>query len=358
MSFMLSDEQEQLLASVKRYANDMCEAGARRGAFESESGFDQDFWSGLMDLGAGGICIPVEHGGLGLEMLDLALVAEALGYAGAPGPFLGHALAGIAIASFGSREQRDRWLPGLAGGAIRGAVALTDRAGSGTERWSGSLQDRRITADRPMSVYPDGAALIVVGAPGGGLAIVEPGAAGVAIDRMKGVDRTRRLSQLVLADAPYEELPGGGGQRLLDAACVLLAADAFGGAEQLVERSRDYLLTREQFGRPIGAFQALKHQLAEMAVAVEPLRAFYWYAAHTYDHEPDDASRIAALAKAHAAEVFMRVARDSVEAHGGIGYTWECEVQIWLKRAMFDYAFLGGPDVHRARAAALAGWTT
>ena len=117
-----------------------------------------------------------------------------------------------------------------------------------------------------------------------------------------------------------------------------------------------YARTREQFGVTIGHFQALKHQLANMGVEIEPARGLWWYAAHAYDHVPADAERYAALAKAHVTERAMQVARDVVEAHGGIGFTWECDVQIWFKRIMFDRAFLGIPSVHRERAAKLAGW--
>jgi alkylation response protein AidB-like acyl-CoA dehydrogenase len=118
----------------------------------------------------------------------------------------------------------------------------------------------------------------------------------------------------------------------------------------------EYAKTRQQFGVPIGRFQALKHQLANLAVEVEPARALVWYAAHAFDHLPAEAPRAAALAKAHATDRFMQVARDTVEAHGGIGFTWECDVQIYFKRALFDRAFLGTPGQHRERAASLAGW--
>ena len=117
-----------------------------------------------------------------------------------------------------------------------------------------------------------------------------------------------------------------------------------------------YAKTREQFGVTIGHFQALKHQLANMALEIEPARALYWYAAHAFDHIPKQAPRSAALAKAHLSERAMQIARDSVEAHGGIGFTWECDVQLWFKRVMFDRAFLGTPSIHRERAAKLAGW--
>ena len=141
-----------------------------------------------------------------------------------------------------------------------------------------------------------------------------------------------------------------------DAGLVLLAADAFGGAQRLLEMAVEYAKTRQQFGVTIGSFQGLKHQLANLAVEIEPARGLYWYAAHAFDHVREESERTAALAKAHLTDVYMQAARDSVEAHGGIGFTWECDVQIYFKRAMFDRAFFGTPATHRERAAALAGW--
>jgi alkylation response protein AidB-like acyl-CoA dehydrogenase len=117
-----------------------------------------------------------------------------------------------------------------------------------------------------------------------------------------------------------------------------------------------YLQSRQQFGQPVAQFQAVKHQLANMALDVDPTRGLWWYAAHAFDHAPTDASRAAALAKAHITERAQQVARDAVEAHGGIGFTWECDVHIWFKRVMFDRLWLGAPELHRERFAVLEGW--
>ena len=147
-----------------------------------------------------------------------------------------------------------------------------------------------------------------------------------------------------------------GTEQLVDAGCVLLAADAFGAAHQIVRATAAYLQSRRQFGQPVAQFQAVKHQLANMALDIDPTRGLWWYAAHAFDHAPAEAPRAAALAKAHIAERAQQVARDAVEAHGGIGFTWECDVHIWFKRAMFDRLWLGPPELHRERFAALEGW--
>jgi alkylation response protein AidB-like acyl-CoA dehydrogenase len=137
---------------------------------------------------------------------------------------------------------------------------------------------------------------------------------------------------------------------------VLLAADAFGAAHQLVRATAAYLQTRQQFGQPVAQFQAVKHQLADMALDVDPTRGLWWYAAHAFDHAPAEAPRAAALAKAHITERAQQVARDAVEAHGGFGFTWECDVHIWFKRILFDRLWLGAPELHRERFAVLEGW--
>jgi alkylation response protein AidB-like acyl-CoA dehydrogenase len=198
----------------------------------------------------------------------------------------------------------------------------------------------------------------VVGTRGGGLALVESRASGVALAPIDGLDRTRPLASVRFSAAAGDVLPGGvaAAGRVRDAGLVLLAADAFGAAEKLLEMTLAFARTREQFGQPIAQFQAVKHQLADLATEVEPMRALVWYAAHAQDHVRDDAARSAAIAKAHITDRAVDVARAAVELHGGIGFTWECDLQIWMKRALFDRALLGPPSTHRERQAALGGW--
>jgi alkylation response protein AidB-like acyl-CoA dehydrogenase len=143
---------------------------------------------------------------------------------------------------------------------------------------------------------------------------------------------------------------------LRDAALVLIAADALGGAQHCTDLSVSYAKERTQFGQPIGRFQALKHQLAHMALDVEPARALMWYAAYAWDSGLPDAPRAAAMAKAHLCEVFTRSTRAAIAAHGGIGYTWEYGLNYWVRRSVYDRAWLGSPAVQRAKAAELAGW--
>jgi alkylation response protein AidB-like acyl-CoA dehydrogenase len=143
---------------------------------------------------------------------------------------------------------------------------------------------------------------------------------------------------------------------LTDAAAVLLAADAFGAASKLIDLDVAYALEREQFGQPIAQFQAIKHTIAQLGTDIEPARALWWYAAHALDHLLEEAPRAASVAKAHITDRAMNTARESVELHGGYGFTWECEVQMWFKRIMLDRAQLGTPDQYRERTATLGGY--
>ena len=356
MNFELSEEQELLQETVRGFMEAECPITRLREMYDEDLQFDETLWKGMVELGLGGIQIPESYGGAGLEALDLAVVAESLGYCAAPGPFLSHSVAAAAIAWGGSEEQRNRWLPRLASGDLLGTIAFAEEAGWQPEDWT-LAGGSTLSGSKRHVPFGNAAGLIVVGTEGGGLAVVE-GGAGVESELFEGVDRTRLLADLTFDGAPAETLEEGTdvANRVRDLALVLLAADAFGGALRCSEMAVDYAKNREQFGVTIGHFQALKHQLANMAVSVEPARALYWYAAHAFDHVPEESARTAAIAKSHVTEQFMQAARDTVEAFGGYGFTWECEVQIWFKRAMFDRALMGSPAVHRERAAVFAGW--
>lgn len=358
MNFDLTDEQRMLQETVGQMLEKQCPATEIHKLLEADNELDTDLWKGLADLGVLGLAVAPEHGGTGLEILDLAIVFETLGYHAAPGPFLGHVLATHAIGVGGSDEQKKRLLPELASGQRIGTIAFAEAGDAwDPESWSlaggASLSGSKEYV--PSAALAD---LFVVGTKGGQLALVEKGAKGLSVEAIDSADLTRRLQHLRLADTPCEPLPGGpaASRAVRDVGLALLAADAFGGSQRLLDMCVAYAKTREQFGVTIGSFQGLKHQLANMAVDVEPNRGLYWFAAYAQDHAPDEAERIAAIAKAHITDRYMQIGRDAVEAHGGIGFTWEGDVQIWFKRGMFDRAFLGGPAAHRERSVRLAAW--
>jgi alkylation response protein AidB-like acyl-CoA dehydrogenase len=359
MDFGLSDEQRLLQETIRGYAAAECPLARLRPLFEAGQGHDAALWKGLVEMGVAGLALPEAHGGSGLDVLDLALAAEVIGESALPVPFLGHALAGLAIAWGGSPAQRATWLPRLATGDTLATIAFGEPGERWQpEQWQADLARGRLSGRKVF--VPDGGAadLWVVGARGGELVLVPRNAAGVRCAAVQGVDRTRALAELELADAEAEALPDGAraAARVRDAGLVLLAADAFGAAWRLLRMTAAYTGTREQFGTRLSQFQAVKHQLANAVTELEPTRGLFWYAAHAVDHLPERAPHAAAVAKAHITDRAAGVARDAVELHGGIGYTWESDVQIWFKRVLFDRAFLGTPEVHRERSAQLAGW--
>jgi alkylation response protein AidB-like acyl-CoA dehydrogenase len=358
VNFDVSEEQQLLQDTVGQYIENECPLPRLREIFESEEGHDPALWKGFAEIGLTGLQVSEQYGGAGLEMIDLALATETVAYGGMPGPFFGHALACLALEQGASEEQKKRWLPGLASGEVLGTVALGENDGVWQpEQWT-LPAGRKLSGMKAYVPYGSISDLIVVGTAGPGLALAERGASGIEVERYDGVDRARRLDTVVFQEAPCQVLPEGkaAAPRVRDAGLCLLAADAFGVGKRLVDMSVAYAKEREQFGVTIGHFQALKHQLANMALEIEPARGLYWYAAHAFDHIPEEAERAAALAKAHITDRAMQIARDAVEVHGGIGFTWECDVQIWFKRAIFDRTFLGIPSLHRERAAQLAGW--
>jgi alkylation response protein AidB-like acyl-CoA dehydrogenase len=359
MDFGLSDEQQMLQETVRSFAQIECPTTRLRTIFDDGTGHDPKLWSALVEMGLSGLIVPEDLGGAGLEVLDLALVAEVLGEAAMPGPFLAHSLACLGVRLLASPAQQSEILPGLAMGAQIATIGLQeDDLAWAPLDWKVSLKGDRITGAKTIVTHATLADRLLVGLEGGRLAWVDARGEGVHIEASNGVDRTRPFATVRFEDAPAEILTGGAGrvEQLADAAAVLLAADAFGAASRLIDLDVAYSHSREQFGQPIAQFQAIKHAIARLGADIEPTRALWWYAAHAFDHLPNDASRAASLAKAHITDRAMNAARESVELHGGYGFTWECEVQMWFKRIMFDRSFLGTPEQHRARCAELAGW--
>ena len=203
--------------------------------------------------------------------------------------------------------------------------------------------------------------LVAVGA-GEGLALVDPSADGVALKGLRTIDRTRGFSEVAFDGAPVDEWigePGGAAaasRRMLDAARVVLAADALGACGRALELAVAYAKQRRQFDRVIGSFQAVKHLCAEMAAELEPARALVWYAAHAFDAVPEEATLVALHAKAHLSEIGRFIVRTATEVHGGIGFTDEQNLHYWFKRVGVDRPLLGGPELLREEIARLQGW--
>lgn len=331
--FDLTDAQHELRALLHEALPAILPTARLAEVLDADTDDDPASWRCLTETGVLDLAVPAADGGAGEGVLTLAVAAEEAGYAGVPGGFLGHVLAVLA-------------LRGATGGR-RATVALGQ-----------VLPDaRRLTGTVPFVPGAHTADLVVV-ATTAGPSVVDTRAGGVRVAEVGGVDPTRRLGTLVLDDVAHEPLPGGPAltSRLVDAARVLLAADAHGGARRCLDLAVAHAREREQFGLPIGRFQAVRHQLADLATAIEPGRGLYWLAAMRLDDGDERARQAAALAKAHLSEVFLTAARECVRLHGALGYTWDGPVNPWVGRALFDHALHGTPPTLRAVVADGFGW--
>jgi alkylation response protein AidB-like acyl-CoA dehydrogenase len=338
MNFDLTDDQR----SIQRTAHDFLAAGykseeIRRLAYETDRGFSDEGWQRICELGWPALLVDEEHGGLGLGVVELAVVQEEMGAALAPSPFLSTVAAAALIADAGSDEQRERWLPALAAGEARGTVAtLRDGDGDGDgDGWT-AVPDA------------DGADVVVL-RDGDAWALAED----VSAEPANALDPTRRLWSIEVGGG-REPLPGDGA-RAADVIAVALAAESVGVARRTLDMAVGYAKEREQFGRPIGAYQAVSHACAQMLLEVEGARSTTLYAAWALDHEPESGPLAASMAKAYASDAGWRVPAAALQVHGGIGFTWEHDLHLWLKRGKANAYLWGDAREHRARVAQLIG---
>ena len=378
MNFGLSEDQELLQQTARDFLTAACSPAVVRQAAENPAGAADGFETKLAEMGWTGLLVPSAHGGLGLGMLDTAVLLTELGRHAAPGGFLFSAvLATAAIVWAADRAQKKRWLPKLATGESSATIALFEEEGRldpaevrCQARRKGSryrLRGRKLFV--PYAATVDW--LIVAarssgkdGAWGVTLLLLDRRAPGVTIEPLESFDRTRRVYEVTLRDAevPASDVLGKPGAawptiaRLLDLGALALAADGLGGSERVLDMAVEYSKTREQFGRPIGSFQAVKHIAAEMVAEIEPARSLLWYAAHAQDALPREASRAASMAKASLSDIYSRSANRAVQVHGGIGFTWEHDIHFWFKRAKWNELAFGDPAFHRERVATLGGF--
>jgi alkylation response protein AidB-like acyl-CoA dehydrogenase len=357
MDFSLTQDQRMLQEQLSRTLADAAALGQVRRYAEDPNEAGDAIWSAIVDFGLPGLLVSEQHGGLGLKMLDAALAAEAFGRAVAPGPLLGAMLAPLALEMGGTGAQKDYWLPRLATGEARAAIAISEavagpRDGAGLSKTQGKLSGKVL-------FVPDGltADLIVVADQDNQLHLVRGGALGLTAEIMTGIELTRRMAALTFKDVTAEPLLGGIEvlNRLRDAAWILLAADTLGACDVMIEKAVAYAKERKQFGRVIGSFQAVKHLCAEMAAEVEPCRSLVWYAAYAFDDVREDSALTAAHAKAHLSEVGRFVARTSTEVHGGMGITDLLGLHYWFKRVGLNRQLFGGPERVRRYAAQIQG---
>ena len=374
MNFGFTEEQELLRAEVRRFLDQNAPLEEVRKIVETPTGLERNFWNRMGELGWIGLTMPEAHGGVGLDFVTLVVLLEETGRSLFPSPLLSTVLAGKAIEVCGSEEQQARWLPGLADGSQIGTLALLEESDS-FEPEGVALVGKRDGNETVLSgsklIVPDAgqADLFVIVFRSGSeadalsLAVVERDAPGVSVLEFPVMDLTKRSGKLVLdgVRVAADALLGETGQAtatmrwLVDVGATLVAAEAVGAAEAAHSMKIEVAREREQFDSKIGRFQGVKHPLAEMHVDVESFKSLVYYAAWCLDEGAADASLSASRAKAYASETFARLGIDAVQLHGGVGYTDEYDIQLYLKRSKWVRPAFGDADYHYARIAALGG---
>ncbi len=325
MRFDFDDEQAEIKDTAKQFLASRFKPDVVRELAEV-SRYDDALWTEVSELGWPGIAIDEEFGGQGLGMVELIVLCEELGFACAPLPFLANAAAGIAIESAGSDAQKEQYLPGIASGAGRGAIG-----------------------DDAVVLDAEGAEVIVLfGADGPRLLP----AADAPLEPLDLIDQTRRYSRLTAGEG--ESLPGDA-EAASSRMVVAVAAELVGIGQRAMDMAVEYAKEREQFGRPIGAYQGVSHACAKMLYDVEEARSLTYAAAWAADAEPESLPMAAAMAKARASEAAWDVCKASIQVHGGIGFTWEHDLHFLLKRARADAQLFGTAGQHKERVASLSG---
>jgi alkylation response protein AidB-like acyl-CoA dehydrogenase len=361
MYFDLTDEQQAIRATAREFLASRFKSERIRELTASEDGLDPAGWSEMAELGWTGLAFPEQWEGQGLGIVELAVVFEEMGYALAPSPLLSNTVVGLALSLCGSDEQRERYLRPLASGERRATPALWD-VGSPATVGEFTMQARAdgeaVVLDGAKALVMDaaGADFFMVATSDGRRHLVAADAAGVTVSAEQSVDITRRLSTVrfdgVRVEAP-DTMPGVGAEYLpvFHRICVALAAESTGVAQRALEMAVEYAKDRQQFGRPIGAYQAVSHRCAQMLLETENSRSAVYGAAWAADAEPDGLPLAASMAKAYASDAGWRVPDASLQVHGGIGFTWEHDLHFFLKRGRANAALFGDAKWHRERVA-------
>ncbi len=361
MYFDLTDEQRAIKSTAHDFLAARYKSERIRELAESENGFEQSDWDEMAELGWTGLALPEEWGGQGLGIVELAVLFEEMGYALAPSPLFSSTIVGLALALCGSDDQRERHLRPLAEGKLRGTPALWD-AGSPASPGGFTMDARAdgdgLVLDGEKVLVMDAAAadFFMVASADGRRHLVERGAAGVTVTPATSIDLTRRLYSVRFDGvkvAAEDTMPAAGADYfpVFFRLCVALAAESTGIAQRTMEMAIAYAKDRQQFGRPIGSYQAVSHRCAQMLLETENARSAVYGAAWAADAEPESLPKAASMAKAYASDAGWRVPDASIQVHGGIGFTWEHDLHFFLKRGKANAAMFGDAKWHRERVA-------
>ncbi|HEX8283398.1 MAG TPA: acyl-CoA dehydrogenase family protein [Pyrinomonadaceae bacterium] len=368
MDFDLSKPQKLLKESARALLARECGPGRVRELMETETAHDDALWREMAEQGWTGLVVPEAQGGLGLGLVEMAAVAEEMGRACLPGAFLSTLFAASLVGRAGSDGQRAKYLEPIAAGELKATVALLEESASWEPSGVRLAAAREGGGDftlkgRKLFVPDAGVAdlIVCVARDGDSLALlpVERGAEGLTVTPMPSMDATRKLYEVGFENvrvAASEALgadgdAGGALGGALDAAAAVLCAEMVGGMQWVLDASVEYAKTRQQFGRPIGSFQAVQHMCADMLLMTESARSAAYYAAWALTENDPKASLAVSMAKAYCSDAFREVANRGVQVHGGIGFTWEHDLQLYYKRSKSSETLYGDATYHRERVA-------
>ncbi len=379
MHFSFTEDQHALRESARAFLADHSSSARVRAAMESELGYDAQLWQRIAaEMGWTAITVPEQHGGLGLGYIELIALLEEMGAHLLCAPFFESVCFGAnAILVAGSDEQKDDLLPGIASGETIATLALLEAGGT----WSAAgvaATVRRNGADFVLdgvkTYVPAGhiANLLIVaarehgsqGTSGVGLFAVPADSPGVRITALPTMDQTRRQAEVRLEGVRVGATSLLGGsmdawravEKILQLAAIGLSAEQVGGADRCLEMTVQYAKERVQFGRQIGSFQAIKHKCADMLLKVESARSASYYAGWAASVDDPELPLLASLAKSYCSEAYFHCAAESIQIHGGVGFTWEYDVHLHFKRARSAELLLGAPSDHREQIARRLGW--
>lgn len=348
MNFDFSDDQKQLRDQARRFLAEKCPPRAVRAVLEGKADYDRDLWKGLAEMGFLGVAIPEEFGGTGAGHLELCVIAEELGRALAPVPFASTVyLAAEALLIAGSDEQKQKWLPKISSGEAIGTLALFEGTGNPSHK-AVKVTASNGTISGTKKPVADGAiadfAIVAARTGNSGreadisLFLVDLKAGGVTAKPLQNVDPSRQQAELVFDGAKAEPLGAANEgwsilSRVMDRAAVLIGFEQVGGADRALEMGRDYALDRIAFGRPIGSFQAVKHILADMYVSATLARSNCYYGAWALSTDSGELAEAAAAARISATQAFQHCAKQNIQVHGGMGFTWEFDCHLYYRRS-------------------------
>ncbi|HVG34357.1 MAG TPA: acyl-CoA dehydrogenase [Pyrinomonadaceae bacterium] len=374
MDFDLSKPQKLLKDSARAFLARECKPERVRALMETDTAHDDALWQGIADQGWTGLVIPEEYGGLGLGLVELAAVAEEMGRACLPGGFISTLTAAALIERAGNAEQRAKYLEPIAAGELKVTLAFLEESAN----WDASAVNLEATRDggkfcltgKKLFVADAGVAdlLICVARDGGSsgsvgenllLLPVERGAEGLTVKAMPSMDGTRKLYEVgfegvTLAEADVLGADGDARGALggaLEVGCAALCAEMVGGMQWVLDTTVEYAKTRQQFGRAIGSFQAVQHQCADMLLMTESARSAAYYAAWALTEGDASASVAVSISKAYCSDAYREVCNRGVQIHGGIGFTWEHDLQLYYKRSKSSETLFGDATFHRERIA-------